>query len=257
MADVPEGSFTRPLEDIDAAVTEVESTKGQAESLTAAISAQIATETADKLEMDQVYGNGTQIPDDSISDFDGFTTPGVYWSNKKVSPATDAYRLEVKEMNELNGVTRIRQEITPLNGGGFFFVRVRTGEGWTDWRKIEPFGAIGKSIVSGDNISTLPIGRYYSEGSSGRYGIPSEVNTAFFLDVVNTITSNRRQQRLYQATASTDGHFFMRLETGNGWGHWYKYTGTDAGAGTVPSNANLSQLSIPDGSDENSEEEMR
>lgn len=237
MAEVPEGSFTHTLEDIDAATTQVESTKGEAASLTAAVTAIAETEAAeaaaDKLEMDDVYGNGTQIPDGSISDFDGFTTPGVFWSNRAVSPATDAFRLEVKYLNELDDVTRIRQEITPLNAGGFYFVRVRTGTSWTAWRKIEPFGAIGQKLVSGDNVDTLQIGRYYSEGASGRYGIPSEVSTAFFLDVVNTISSSRRQQRLYQATASTDGYFFVRLETGSGWGHWYKYSGTDAGAGTA------------------------
>ena len=45
MADVPEGNFTHTLEYIDAGITEVENTKGQAESLTAAVES-IASDAA-------------------------------------------------------------------------------------------------------------------------------------------------------------------------------------------------------------------
>lgn len=82
-------------------------------------------------------------------------------------------------------------------------------------------------VTSGTwDLWTLPIGVYYRTSSvSDVAHIPAGLNVAFFAIVQNTVGSNRRQITLYPCTQATAGEFYRCLETGSGYGAWYKFSG--------------------------------
>lgn len=78
------------------------------------------------------------------------------------------------------------------------------------------------------DLFTLPVGVYYRTSNvSAVSHIPSDLTSAFFCIVQNTIGSNRRQIILYPCVAATTGTFYRCLETGSGYGSWYKFAGTE------------------------------
>lgn len=78
------------------------------------------------------------------------------------------------------------------------------------------------------DLFTLPLGVYYRTSSvSSVSHIPPDLTSAFFCIVQNTIGSNRRQIILYPCVAATTGTFYRCLETGSGYGSWYKFAGTE------------------------------
>ena len=87
MADIPEGSFTHTLEQIDAAVTDVTNAIGQAESLSAAITAaaeSAATTAVGNLDASEVGGTGKYIS--AIKEENGIIVPTV--ANIASAPAS-------------------------------------------------------------------------------------------------------------------------------------------------------------------------
>lgn len=175
--------------------------------------------------IETVYGLGEIIPD-GTTNFDSYMTPGVYYSTNVISPATDATRLEVRYLND---VDKLIQTLYPLNSNGFYLTRVYYNNTWQPWRRVTPFGAVGTSIADGENIldRDRPIGRYYkTSGLNTLTGLPSGFSSAFYMDVVNTVGANRKHITLYPATAALSGSFYTNLETGSGFGTWYKFDGT-------------------------------
>lgn len=170
------------------------------------------------------YGLGTLIPN-TVTNLDGYLTDGGYYSGSAISPALDAFRLEVKTISEsANGA--IQQTIYPLNPNGYYYTRVYYSNTWQPWRRVTPFGVVGTYIPDNTDITTLPIGRYYkTSGMTTLTGLPTGYTTAFYLDISNTVGSNRRTMTLYGATQTTFADFYMRLETSGGYGSWYKFTG--------------------------------
>lgn len=170
------------------------------------------------------YGLGALIPD-TVTNLDGYLTDGVYYSGSAITPALDAFRLEVKTISEsVNGA--IQQTIYPLNPNGYYFTRVYYSNTWQPWRRVTPFGVVGTNIPDNTDITTLPIGRYYkTSGMTTLTGLPTGYTSAFYLDISNTVGSNRRTMALYGATQSTFADFYMRLETSGGYGSWYKFAG--------------------------------
>lgn len=76
------------------------------------------------------------------------------------------------------------------------------------------------------DLFNLPVGTYYRSTSiSDVLNIPSDLSSAFFCVIQNTIGSNRRQILLYPCTQATAGVFYRCLETASGFGNWYKFTG--------------------------------
>lgn len=85
---------------------------------------------------------------------------------------------------------------------------------------------VGTLIQSTDDLFTLPVGKYYRNTSpTGIANIPSDLTVAFYCEIVNTIADNRRKIYLYPATIQTAGVFYTCLETGSGYGTWYKFSG--------------------------------
>lgn len=177
--------------------------------------------------IETVYGLGTEIPS-GVTNLDSYLTPGVYYSNTAISPVNDAFRLEVKQI-AVSGTGAIQQDVYPLNPNGYYYTRVYYSSTWQPWRKIATFGAIGTYISDGANIldRDRPIGRYYkSSGLNTLSGLPAGFSDPFYMDVVNTIGSNRKHITLYPAIASLSGSFYTNLETGSGFGNWYRFDGT-------------------------------
>ena len=236
MADIPEGSFTHPLEDIDAAVTQVENTQGEAASLTAAVTAIADTEITDKSAA-AVSSAGTKIPSGTTS-LDGYMEPGLYYSSSAITPASDAFRLEVKEIKGSSEPIQSYplQFVYPLNSSGYYYERAYYGGEWKAWKRIEPFGCVGSNIPDNSDLFTLPVGRYYKTSHvSSTYvsHLPSDLaSSAILVEVLNTVGTNRRMIRLYQATQGDFATWYQALETGSGYGSWYKYTGTAVAAAT-------------------------
>ena len=108
MAEIATGSFTHTIEEIDAGVTEVENTKGNSISLTAAVEA-IAEEKA----MDY-FEYGELIPDNS--DFDDYYNLGVYYVQNN-SSADTMYNIPRNADGVANGGRlEVLQTIAPIEG---------------------------------------------------------------------------------------------------------------------------------------------
>lgn len=76
------------------------------------------------------------------------------------------------------------------------------------------------------DLFQLPVGKYCRvSGVSDVRSKPADLSTAFYCEVVNTIAQNRRKIFLYPCTQQTAGIFYTCLETGTGYGAWYKFTG--------------------------------
>lgn len=174
-----------------------------------------------------VYGLGEEIPT-GTPNLDGYMTPGIYYSNTAITPVSDAFRLEVKQI-AVSGTGALQQDVYPLNPNGYYYTRVYYSNTWQPWRKIATFGVVGSYIPDGENIldTSRTIGRYYkTSGINTLTGLPAGFSSAFYLDVVNTVGSNRKHITLYPATAALSGSFYTNLETGSGFGTWYKFDGT-------------------------------
>lgn len=84
----------------------------------------------------------------------------------------------------------------------------------------------GTLIPNDGDLFTLPVGKYYrNTNPTVIANIPSDLTVAFYCEIVNTIADNRRKIYLYPATVQTAGVFYTCLETGSGYGAWYKFTG--------------------------------
>lgn len=78
------------------------------------------------------------------------------------------------------------------------------------------------------DLFTLPPGKYWRSVSPGNVQhLPTGFSGAFYCEIVNTISQNRRRIFLYPATATAAGDFYTCLETGSGYGHWFKFSGID------------------------------
>lgn len=92
---------------------------------------------------------------------------------------------------------------------------------------------VGASIIDPDpdngvyaDLFTLTVGKYQRQNNITRVqNIPAGLTAAFYCIVENTISANRRRILLYPATATLAGTFYCCVETGTGFGSWYKFEG--------------------------------
>lgn len=93
---------------------------------------------------------------------------------------------------------------------------------------------VGASLIDPDpdngvyaDLFTLTVGKYQRQNNITRVqNIPAGLTAAFYCVVENTISANRRRILLYPATATLAGTFYCCVETGAGFGAWYKFEGT-------------------------------
>lgn len=92
------------------------------------------------------------------------------------------------------------------------------------------------------DLFTLPVGKYHRTSNvTAVANIPADLNVAFYCIIENTISSARKHITLYPAHVDGQSFFYTCLETGNGFGPWYKFEGTVVA--TANTNANLTSLS--------------
>ena len=207
MADIPEGSFTHTLEQIDAATTQVENAKGDAASLAAAITAAAETAAATaigNLDYSEVGGELQYIA--AISQENGVIVPTVGTIDSEPTSASK----------------------NPVRSGGVVNFC---------------FGTAATTIPTGANLNDSTYctpGAYRctsNDIAASLYNCPT--NVGFRMEVVSTIASSAtgyQQQRIYPN--NSDGEFFMRrrlsASSGN-WGDWYKFQGVAVQPINVPS----------------------
>ena len=91
---------------------------------------------------------------------------------------------------------------------------------------LVPFGAGTLLTEPNADLFQLPVGKYCRvNGVSDVRNRPADLSSAFYCEVVNTIAANRRKIYLYPCTVQTAGICYTCLETGSGYGTWYKFTG--------------------------------
>lgn len=258
MADVPEGSFSHSLEDIDAAVTQVESTKGEAASLTAAVTAIAETEAAEAAE--EWYEHGTLIPDNS--DFDDYYHLGTYYVPNNTSAATMSNAPKNADGVKNGGKLIVMQTIAPISDvdyvkqfyitntdEGRIYSRRKLSSSWSAWVEYTTKPVVSSTVFSmGTAISAsessrynlnsaYEIGRYYFGATASKYidNLPFSVGTGGIgceLIVERIQATNRYRQTLIQNNGSSNaGKFWVRMATSGTapsltWSSWFLFEGT-------------------------------
>ena len=250
MADIPEGSFTHTLEDIDEATSQVESTQGEAESLTAAVTAIAETEAA-------------AAAASAIADLDVASAGG---SGKYISA--------IEESNGKISATATNLATSVTDGGA---AAVTSGAVYTALSsKISMSDILGQGVsladyfdgVSGSDRSLnalMTAGVYYASTGTVASGIYNSPYTAagYKIIVMATSNNNRPCQILIpnpvSGTTSDYGIMYKRHYVYNAWQAWYKFSGEAVSENTPPASLNSInpaqlQATPPDDGGEDDEE---
>lgn len=259
MADVPEGSFTHTLEDIDAATSQVENAIGSAASLAAAIAAAAtaAATAAEEAAIADYYKTGTLIPDNSDLDDYTYTQLGHYYVASNASagtidnmPGPYGGRLEV--IATIDNDTYCKHIYYANTDAGQIYTRRKLSSGWSAWEELitrrtlinAAFG-IGTAITATTDARfdlddlTAPR-RYYIGASASKYvdHLPYSAGTSgigceVIVDQIQT--ENRVRQTVVQNNgASNVGKYWVRMATSGTiannnlvWSNWFLFQGTE------------------------------
>lgn len=220
MADIPTGSFTHTLEQIDAAVTDVTTATGESASLAAAITA--AAETAATT---------------AVGALDVLSVGG-----------TGKYISEIKQEDGKISATPTSLASAPASGGT---AAISSGAVYTALSGkigVDDVFGIGTEIPSPANLNDntyKSIGVYYrsSTSNSGISNIPID-GYAFKL-IVEYINSDTRIRQIF-IPLNSSAIFYMRLFTGGGWQRWQTFK-SEAGmldAGTAITATSASPVDV-------------
>ena len=220
MADIPEGSFTHTLEQIDAATTQVENAKGDAESLAAAITA--AAETAAST---------------AVGALDVLSVGG-----------TGKYISEISEADGKIDATPTTMDTTPTNGSKKAITSGAVYTALSGKIGISDVFGIGTEIPSTANLNDdtyKAIGVYYrsSTSNNGISNIP--INGYAFKLIVEYVNSNERIRQIF-IPLNSSAIFYIRLFTGGGWKAWQTFK-SEAGmldAGTTITATSASPVDV-------------
>ena len=202
MAEIASGSFTHTIEEIDAGVTEVENTKGQSLSLTAAVEA---------IAGDAAATAAASAAASAIADLDVVSVGG---SGKYIS----AIKQEAGKIN----ATPISLASAPESGGT---AAISSGAVYTALAsKIEISDVFGLATLIEDNtdLDNLPIGSYYREKSTNSSIGHIPIDGYAFKLTVEYINSTSRIRQVFIPLIST-AEFYIRIKNGNGWQSWRKF----------------------------------
>lgn len=95
---------------------------------------------------------------------------------------------------------------------------------------------MGDTIIDPDpdngvyaDIFTLPIGKYNRQANANLVqNVPSDLGSAaFYCEITNTISNQRREILLFPCTSSAVGIFYRCIELSSGFTPWYKFEGTE------------------------------
>lgn len=253
MADIPEGSFTHTLEEIDAATTQVENAKGQSASLSAAITA--AADAAEEAAIADYYRTGTLIPDNS--NMDDYMQLGHYYVSSNSSAGTidnmpGEYGGKLEVIATIDNDTYCKQIYYANTDYGQIYTRRKLSSGWSAWEEImtmrtlvnATFGmgtAISASSTASFDMDSLTTPRrYYIGASASRYinHLPFSVGTSGIgceVTVERIQTENRVRQTVVQNNGSSNvGKYWVRMATSGTisagnlvWSNWFLFSGTE------------------------------
>lgn len=240
MADIPEGSFTHTLEQIDAATTQVENAKGDAASLSAAITAAAetaATTAVGNLDVSSVGGTGKYIS--AISEADGkISATATNLASAPASGGTAAISSGAVYTAIENAVSSaVSSAISTVYGVGT--TKTATADSHFNLDDLKTIGRYnyGASIVQNGYVDNLPSDAPTSSGGT--------------IVVENNQLSSRYIQTLYIQNVSNAGTFWKRNYGSTGWSAWYRFDGTQVAAPASLNSINPAQLqSTPPDDDE-------
>lgn len=201
----------------------------------------VDTAVSDKIEISDVFGAGTAIPD--TADLNTYQTAGAYTrdstSNAGITNApsvvmgasTYGFKLTVEYVSNYE---RLIQKLYPSWNQCVYFVRQRyknpnpdEAAAWSVWKPITPFGSLGTKITTATAITSLDPGFYYCVDTSLLSGLPSNYTaTNAIIEVTTTFKSTRQRIKLY--AGNTADAFWVKAESSdnNTWTSWYMYSGT-------------------------------
>lgn len=77
------------------------------------------------------------------------------------------------------------------------------------------------------DLFDLPIGVYWRQTNiTNTRNLPNGVTGAFYCIIVNTISSSRKKIYLFPCSGTAVGEFYTCTQMSNGFGSWYKFSGT-------------------------------
>ena len=200
---------------------------------TAAISSgAVYTALASKIEINDVFGLGTKIEDDT--DLNSLETPGVYYREKSTNASIEhkpidgyAFRLTVEY---LNSTSRRRQVFIPLISTAEFYIRIQNNNGWQPWRRFidasDKFAAIQADLPANNLFFTTDKLKGYNTAGTWtgdayeRYGVTFEPGADGSVYVHGTTTADAWFKLQDYAENTTDYH-------------GYRLTGCPEGGGTT------------------------
>lgn len=216
MAEVPEGSFTHTLEQIDAATTQVENAKGDAASLAAAITA-AAESVVSGLDVTEVGGSGKYIS--AIKEVDG-----------KISATPE------------------NLASAPASGGTAAISSGAVYTALSDKIGISDVFGIGTEIPATADLNSdtyKAIGVYYRNSNSNTGISNKPVDGYAFKLIVEYINSSSRLRQIF-IPLNASAVFYMRLCTSGGWQAWQTFK-SEAGmldAGTTITATSSAPLNV-------------
>lgn len=233
MADIPEGSFSHTLEQIDDGITEVENAIGSAASLTAAVEA-IAGDAA-----------STAAAAAAASAIGALDVSSVGGSGKYISA--------IEEADGKISATATNLATSPSNGGT---AAITSGAVYTALSgKISMANILGTGVnledyfsgVTGADRSLNAVtqyGTYTCPSGTAAGGIYNSPYTAagYKLIVMSTANTSRPCQILIpspiQNATSDYGIMYKRHYVYNAWQAWYKFSGEAVSENTPPASLN-------------------
>lgn len=256
--EVPSGQTTHTLEEIDAGVSEVENTKGNAASLTAAI-----TEIADTEAAAAAATAAAAAVETAISALDVSSKGG---SGKYISAIEEADgKINATPTNLASSVTSSGN--TAVSGAAVY---AAISDKITATQAVSTVYGLGTNIAVGDDLNSdtyKVVGSYYTSttercaGAIHRPDFADANKKVFRLDVKTMNSASRYIQEMttFMATATgaePQGYVerFIRAYTSGGWGAWYQMntTAVNTYAPASLNSINPAQLQVtpPDGDDE-------
>lgn len=105
------------------------------------------------------------------------------------------------------------------------YIRQGTPSGWGTWQQLAPIEMFDIEISNGQDLDSLT--------KEGMYGCAtgSTAQTLVHCPVTSNFTMlNMRKGNLLNQIIFSGGGIYVRSGSSSGYGHWFKYTGTDTGA---------------------------
>ncbi len=173
-----------------------------------------------------ILGSGTDLNDlvvGNYSSYSGEITNSLL--NKPDAMPSVAFSMEVKYLTDRTD--RILQTIYCNSKDNIIFVRALTADGWSNWSAYDTM--MNRLIPNNTSLNNVGVGNWCSNAAaqtSTLTNVPTGVTGGFKLECRYLTWNNtiRLYQKLIPNIATPE--IYYRTLSGNSWGNWYKFTGT-------------------------------